>query len=279
MMYLQVMRTKFDQFGGRAGRREFWLFMLAHAILAVIAALPDAFVFGLEWHDTVGVWGIYWFITLVPVLALGARRLHDTGRSGWWQALMLAWIPATAFGIIAEAIGETGGSDTDLAVVGLIALVFFVIGAVGTLVLLVLALIPGDADANDYGEPGVAPERPAVWWTVLATRYADFTGRTGRKEFWLFWLVNFVFLGVASSLDDWLFADLAFDPIRLIYALVTVVPVLALGSRRLRDIGRSGKWMLLLLLPIIGWIILLVWAIMPGQDGENSHGLLPTTPA
>ena len=279
MPYLQVMRTKFDQFGGRAGRREFWLFMLVHAIIAVIAALPDAFLLGLQWHDTVGVWGIYWFITLVPVLALGARRLHDSGRSGWWQALMLAWIPAALFGGAATLLGESGGSDTELAVVNAIARTFFVVGAVGTLVLLILAMIPGDPDENDYGEPGIAPERPAVWWTVLTTRYAQFSGRAGRREFWLFILVSYIFSLTAYTTGTWLFGDLQLNPFSTVYFLVTIVPALALGARRLHDIGRSGWWQLLWFLLVIGWVVLIVWAITPSEEEENSHGPLPETPA
>ena len=274
MMYLQVMRTKFDQFGGRAGRREFWLFMLVHAILSVIAALPDAFLFGFRWYDTGGIWGIYWFITLVPVLALGARRLHDTGRSGWWQALILAWIPAQAFGVAAAYLGETGGGDAELATVGTIAVAFFIAGAVGTFLLLILALLPGQADENEYGLPGEAPERPAVYWTVLTRRFAAFSGRAGRKEYWLFALVNFFPLTVAGALDDWLV-----NGIGAIYFLIIIVPALALGARRLHDIGRSGWWQLLWFLLVIGWVVLIVWAITPSEEEENSHGPLPETPA
>ena len=278
-MFYQVMRTKYDQFGGRAGRREFWLFMLVHFILSVIAGLLDDLVLvpDAEWYEAGPLFSIYWLITIVPILALGARRLHDTGRSGWYQLLMAFWVP-TAFFVVVTAILGLIGIDTEAAFFGGLALVFFIAAVVGTLILFIFAVLPGDEAENAYGMPDNAPERPAVYWTVLTTRYVAFAGRAGRKEYWLYTLVGtLIVAGIAGTLDRWLFTTLSEDgtnPIQAILFLATLLPGLSLGARRLHDIGRSGWWQLLFIPPVIivGWIVLLVFFVMPSQEGENSHG-------
>lgn len=80
---VRVCLGNYANFNGRAGRPEYWWFFLFYIILAVIASAIDAVV-GL------GVLGIIVFLALiVPSLAVGARRLHDTGKSGWLQLLGL----------------------------------------------------------------------------------------------------------------------------------------------------------------------------------------------
>ena len=283
MMFLQVMRTKFDQFGGRAGRREFWLFMLVHAILSVIAGLLDDLVLvpDAEWYEAGPLFSIYWLITIVPLLALGARRLHDTGRSGWYQVLLAFWVPTAFFGVVTAILGLVG-TDTEAAFFGGLALVFFIAAVVGTLILFIFAVLPGDEADNAYGMPDSAPERPAVYWTVLTTRYVAFAGRAGRKEYWLYTLVGtLIVAGIAGTLDQWIFTTLSDDgtnPIQSVMFLATLLPGLSLGARRLHDIGRSGWWQLLSFLVVIGWIVLLVFFVMPSQEGENKHGAPPITP-
>ena len=283
MMYLQVLRTKYDQFGGRAGRREFWLFMLVHFVLSVIAGLVDDLVLApdSEWYELGPLFSIYWLVTIVPVLALGARRLHDTGRSGWFQIVFAFWIPTIWFAVFAVVL-DLAGVDVDTGIFVGMALVFFLAALVGTVILFVFAVLPGDESENAYGNPAESPERPAVYWTVLTTRYAMFSGRAGRKEFWLYLLVSQVAFWVARSLDQsFLTGVFAGDGGGLIGALLffaTIVPALAIGARRLHDIGRSGFWQFLHFLILIGTIILLIMAIMPSQEGENSHGAPPVAP-
>ena len=278
MMYFDVMRTKYDQFGGRAGRRAFWLFMLVHFVLSIIAGVVDRLIFGeLEWYQPGAISSIYWSISIVPVLAVGARRLHDTGRTGWLQTLVVFWIPTAIFGAFAGGFSEVGALS-EAAAVGTLALVFFVAALVGTLILFIFAVMPGDEADNAYGMPDSAPERPAVYWTVLTTRYAMFTGRAKRKEYWLYILVSVMVGGVAGALDRWWFPGLLGDdsngPIALVLFLATVIPWLAIGARRLHDTGRSGWWQLLLIPPVIivGWIVILVFTVLPSQEGENKHG-------
>ena len=279
MMYLQVLRTKYDQFGGRAGRREFWLFWLVHFVLSVIAGVVDDRVLAQdsEWFQFGPLFSIYWLITIVPVLALGARRLHDTGRSGWYQVVFAFWFPTVLFAVFAIVL-ELMGVDIGAGFFLALAFVFFMVALVGTLILFIFAVLPGDESDNQYGNPAESPNRPPVYWTVLTTRYAMFAGRAGRKEFWLYTLVGQVVLWAARALDQ-SFLTGAFPGdggglIGVLIIIATIVPALALGARRLHDIGRTGWWQLLLIPPItpIGLILLIIWAIMPSQEGENKHG-------
>lgn len=78
-------------FSGRARRKEFWFFYLATVIVAILAQIIDSII-----RSNVGVVNLLWNLaTFIPVFAAGARRLHDIGRSGWWQLLIL-----TVIGII-----------------------------------------------------------------------------------------------------------------------------------------------------------------------------------
>ena len=333
MTYLRLLWTKYDQFGGRAGRREFWQFMAVHIVLLVIAWVIDYQVLlrGLEpWYVTgpplwsQGIFAaptisIYFYISIVPALALGSRRLHDTGRSGWWQVFMVSWVPAAMFAALRGTASSTGvdvdGYD-DLLRTGYddllrtLTLVFFSVALLGTLVFFIFALLRGDEDANRYGQPGLSPDRPVVYWTVLTTRYAKFSGRAGRKEFWLFALVSAMIGYIAATLDQWLFASL--DPLGdgtgmlgLILFLATIVPYIALVTRRFHDIGRSGWWQLLWLAGVFGLVILLfvlvfvslglitigltvlaliacirpvIWLCKRSQEGENKYGEPPIAP-
>lgn len=74
---------RYSEFGGRAHRTEFWMFTLISFLLFMAAAIIDAMTTG--WLLVV----VYSLATLVPTLAIGARRLHDTGRSGWWQLVYI----------------------------------------------------------------------------------------------------------------------------------------------------------------------------------------------
>ncbi|WP_105254244.1 DUF805 domain-containing protein [Pseudoalteromonas sp. T1lg75] len=104
-------------------------------------------------------------------------------------------------------------------------------------------------------------------------RYADFSGRTRRKGYWMFILFYLIFAIVAVILD----VVLGFEsmPLTNVYSLALFIPSLAIGARRLHDTGRSGWWQLLYFLPLIGFIVLIIFFVQDSQDGDNDHGANP----
>ncbi|WP_299060993.1 DUF805 domain-containing protein [uncultured Polaribacter sp.] len=112
---------------------------------------------------------------------------------------------------------------------------------------------------------------------VLREHYLDFNGRARRQEFWMFTLINTIISYALSGLD-WVFGLTVFSMISLIYSLLVVIPGIAVCVRRLHDVGKSGWYYLLILIPIIGWIWLIVLFATegehkPNQWGENPKGI------
>lgn len=109
------------------------------------------------------------------------------------------------------------------------------------------------------------------WYFAVLKKYADFSGRARRKEYWMFALVNLLVsfgLGFVGALAHapWL---------SWIYTVAVLVPSIAVGIRRLHDTGRSGWMMLLVLIPVIGAIVLLVFAVQDSSPGDNQYGPNP----
>jgi uncharacterized membrane protein YhaH (DUF805 family) len=112
---------------------------------------------------------------------------------------------------------------------------------------------------------------------VLKNKYAKFDGRAGRPEYWFFVLCNVIVVVVLDILIPVKLVGLLASALLLIYGLATLVPAIAVGVRRLHDIDRSGWWMLIVFVPLIGGIVLLVFAVLPGTQGNNRFG--PPAPA
>jgi uncharacterized membrane protein YhaH (DUF805 family) len=117
------------------------------------------------------------------------------------------------------------------------------------------------------------------WYkTVVFERYALFNGRAMRTEFWMFQLFNFLISIVLAIVDAILGTDgggTSPGVIGGLYSLAVLIPSLAVGSRRLHDTNRSGWWQLLYLIPVIGWIVLLIFFVQDSDAGENQHGPNP----
>ena len=112
------------------------------------------------------------------------------------------------------------------------------------------------------------------------SKYVDFSGRARRSEYWYFALFTFLLGIVASILDAILGTD--YDTgsgglVNTLASLAVLVPSLAVAARRLHDTGRSGWWLLLIFVIIIGWIILLVWYCTDSTPGDNKYGPNPKT--
>ena len=99
--------------------------------------------------------------------------------------------------------------------------------------------------------------------------YVCFAGRFGRREYWMFVLFSII---IQVALDI-----VRLDMISMLVSLGLLLPSLGLGARRLHDIGKSGWWLLLGFIPIVGWIILIVWLATKTDDFPNQYGN-PATP-
>lgn len=100
----------------------------------------------------------------------------------------------------------------------------------------------------------------------VKNKYAEFSGRAGRKEFWMFVLVYLIIYVILMVIEE---------ALGLIFSLAVLVPSIAITTRRLHDTGMSGWWQLLGLIPIIGWVIVIILTIRPGQPGANQYGQNP----
>ncbi len=105
--------------------------------------------------------------------------------------------------------------------------------------------------------------------------YVGFSGRACRSEFW-FWtlFVYGVSFGLALLLPAVGFG-FQFAVIGNIFSLVVLLPNIAVSARRLHDLDKSGWWLLLFFIPLIGTIILIVWFVGKGSDGDNRFGSDP----
>ncbi len=113
------------------------------------------------------------------------------------------------------------------------------------------------------------------------SKYATFSGRAARPDFW-WWVLFSVLVNLASNIvDAYLiapalglpsFGEDSAQPLSMLVALALLLPGLAVSVRRLHDIDRSGWWVLIAFIPIIGLIVLIYWYVQPGTDGENRFG-------
>lgn len=99
------------------------------------------------------------------------------------------------------------------------------------------------------------------WYLEVLKKYAVFSGRARRKEYWMFLLINLIITVVLSFISDYLY---------YLYTLAVFIPGLAVSVRRLHDIGKSGWWVFISLIPL--GIVLMA---MNGQSGENQYGPNP----
>lgn len=100
-------------------------------------------------------------------------------------------------------------------------------------------------------------------------KYTVFTGRASRAEFWYFTLASIlisIVLGMFGRLGNML---------GFVYSIAVLLPTIGVGIRRLHDTNRSGWWFLLLLIPVIGWIVLIVFYAIEGDAGDNQYGPNP----
>lgn len=128
---------------------------------------------------------------------------------------------------------------------------------------------------------------PMEWMILPLKRYAQFGGRSRRREFWMWVLFNLVVAAVLATIDTLIgfggtsavtspygasYSWYSNGPLSLIWTIATFVPNLSVSVRRLHDIDKSGWWLLILLVPLVGFIVLIVFQCIEGTRGPNRFG-------
>lgn len=113
------------------------------------------------------------------------------------------------------------------------------------------------------------------WYIQALKRFADFKGRSRRKEYWIFALFN-VIISIATTLIDYAFGTDSFvyyiGLFSMLYGLFVFIPFLAVSVRRLHDTGKTGWMLLIAIIPILGALWLLVLFATEGTRGTNMYG-------
>ena len=116
------------------------------------------------------------------------------------------------------------------------------------------------------------------WFVEALKKYAVFSGRSRRKEYWYFALFVIIISTVLNIIDGLIGAydrTAGVGLLSSIFSLAILIPSIAVTVRRLHDIDRSGWWLLIALVPLVGWIVLLVFSVQEGTPGSNRYGPNP----
>ncbi|MGW8368449.1 MAG: DUF805 domain-containing protein [Gammaproteobacteria bacterium] len=116
------------------------------------------------------------------------------------------------------------------------------------------------------------------WYLDALKKYAVFNGRSHRKAYWLFVLFNMLIaigLAIVDSMAGTFDQETGFGLFGALYALAVFLPGLAITVRRLHDTSRSGWWALLVLIPVLGVLVLIVFMVLDSHPGTNEYGPNP----
>ncbi len=116
------------------------------------------------------------------------------------------------------------------------------------------------------------------WYLAVLKKYATFSGRATRSEYWYFTLFN-ALISIGLIILDRVIgtynAETAIGTLSSLYSLAVLIPSLAVSVRRLHDTGRSGWWFLLAFIPLIGALVLIYFMVQDSQAGSNQYGENP----
>mgnify|MGYP000462159980 CR=1 FL=1 len=116
------------------------------------------------------------------------------------------------------------------------------------------------------------------WYIEVLKKYAVFSGRSRRSEYWYFALFNIIasiILAVLDGITGTYNPETGMGLLSIIYALAILIPSIAVTFRRLHDTGRSAWWLLIALIPLIGFIVILVFMLQDSHEEENRYGISP----
>ncbi|AIQ99839.1 hypothetical protein LG71_08005 [Pluralibacter gergoviae] len=114
------------------------------------------------------------------------------------------------------------------------------------------------------------------WYLNVLKNYVGFSGRARRREYFIFNLISVLIMALLGVVDT-MSGGGSFGMLELIYSLLILLPSLAVLSRRLHDTDRSAWWMLILLIPFIGCLILFIFNCQKGSPGNNRYGPEPAS--
>jgi len=116
------------------------------------------------------------------------------------------------------------------------------------------------------------------WVKEALRKYAVFSGRSRRKEYWnfvyVYWITSIVILFIDLQIGT-IDAGTGIGLLGAIFSVAMLVPSLSVTIRRLHDTGRSGWWLFILFIPLLGAIVFFVLMLLDGQPGENQYGVNP----
>ena len=284
----RCLTTKYFDFNGRARRREFWGFNVLLIAVVHVYVFLTALTTGEPAYEgdhgfttasfiVLGGMGIFTLYIIIPLLSVSSRRLHDTGSSAW--LLLLPSLLVVGFFVL--AVMDSLFYSQSFGVV----YAFLMIGVVVAFILNMLFMaFKGEPGKNKYGEspkphfvnkPTFIGDYKFDFKQTLFERYAQFDGRARREEFWMF---NLYYLGasVVLTVGATVLTFIGLEPIGLLivnlfYAFMAI-PSFAVLSRRLHDTSHSLWWYFLLLIPIVGFIIILIWLSSDGERYKNAYG-------
>ena len=116
------------------------------------------------------------------------------------------------------------------------------------------------------------------WFMTVLRKYAVFEGRARRREYWffvLFYILISVVLAVVDRMLGTYDETYGMGALGALFCLGLLIPSIAVGARRLHDTGRSGWWLLIGFIPVIGVIVLIVFFVLDSQPGTNAYGPNP----
>jgi uncharacterized membrane protein YhaH (DUF805 family) len=156
---------KYADFSGRAPRAEYWWYVLALIVAFIVVGIAES-ILGVH-HMILYSYGplsaLLWLATIVPSLAVGVRRLHDTNRSGWWMLLpIIPYSLAIVLGGAAMMAGAAAGGGAGMMAGAGVAGLFMLIGLICGLVLLFFMVQPSAPGDNRYGPNPYGDRGPAV---------------------------------------------------------------------------------------------------------------------
>ncbi len=110
----------------------------------------------------------------------------------------------------------------------------------------------------------------------ITNHYADFEGRVGRQEYWMF-VLYWVLISIGLALLGMIIGERTAELIHTVLWLAILIPSVALGARRLHDTNKSGWWQLIGLIPFLGWVIIIILLAQPSDSGDNQFGPAAST--